>query len=112
MNDDRNMNILRKIKLSAQYGKGIYLASAIYSLAAAVLCFFKPLSGPTCIIMKLLDIPIIWYLFKSLQDRHAIYFYLNLGVSRTEYYATPFVVEFICFLLLLTLSISMGYVIR
>lgn len=106
------MNILRKIKLSAQYGKGIYLASAIYSLAAAVLCFFKPLSGPTCIIMKLLDIPIIWYLFKSLQDRHAIYFYLNLGISRTEYYATPFVVEFICFLLLLTLSISMGYVIR
>lgn len=88
------------------------MVSAIYSLAASVLCFFKPTSGPTCIILKLLAIPIIWYLFKSLQDRHAIYFYLNLGVSRTEYYATPFVVEFICFLVLLTFSISIGYVIR
>lgn len=106
------MTIFQKIRLSAQYARGIYIISAIYSLAAAVLCFFKPMSAPTCIIMKLLVIPIIWYLFKSLQDRHAIYFYLNLGVSRTEYYATPFVVEFICFLLLLTLSISMGYVIR
>lgn len=105
------MTIFQKIRLSARYGRGIYLASAIYSLAAAVLCFFKPMSGPTCIIFKLSAIPIILYLFKSLQDKHAIYFYLNLGISRIEYYAIPFVVDFVCFLILLTISISMGYVI-
>ena len=26
-----------------------------------------------------------------------IYFYLNLGISRKEYYYIPFVVEFVCF---------------
>lgn len=106
------MTIFQKIRLSARYGRGIYLASAIYSLAAAVLCFFKPMSGLTCITLKLLAIPIIWYLFNSLQDKHAIYFYLNLGISRIEYYAIPFVVDFVCFLVLLMFSISIGYVIR
>lgn len=106
------MNIVQKIKLSVHYGRGIYLVSAIYSLAAAGLCCFYPMLTPTCILLKLIAILVIWYLFNSLQGKHTIYFYLNLGISRIEYYAIPFAVEFICFMVLLTFTISLDNAIR
>ena len=41
-----------------------------------------------------------------------IYFYLNLGISRKEYYFIPFVVEFIGFILFITLIAYLGNAIR
>ena len=70
---------------------------------------------PDCasfVLLKLLFIPVIWYLFKSFQRGQTIYFYLNLGISRTEYYSIPFVVDFVVFVALLTFSICVGNVIR
>ena len=37
-----------------------------------------------------------------------IYFYLNLGISRKEYYYIPFVVEFVGFLIFITLIGYLG----
>ena len=102
------MTLLQKIKLSTRYAKGVYITLAIYSLAAAVLCFVYPTTAPICIILKLLSIPVVLYLFKSFQNKHTIYFYLNLGISRIEYYVIPIVVEFIFFVILLSISISIS----
>ena len=41
-----------------------------------------------------------------------IYFYLNLGISRKEYYYIPFVVEFVGFLIFITLIGYLGNAIR
>ena len=41
-----------------------------------------------------------------------MYFYLNLGISRNEYYFIPFVVEFIAFVLMMILIGTIGYAIR
>lgn len=109
---DGSMNIFRKIKLSAWYAKAVYLVSAAYSFTAAGLCVFDPTLTPTFVLLKLLFIPVIWYLFKSFQRGQTIYFYLNLGISRTEYYSIPFVVDFVVFVALLTFSICVGNVIR
>lgn len=109
---DGSMNIFRKIKLSARYAKAVYLVSAAYSFTAAGLCVFDPALTPTFVLLKLLFIPVIWYLFKSFQRGQTIYFYLNLGISRTEYYSIPFVVDFVVFVALLTFSICVGNVIR
>ncbi|MDY4725143.1 MAG: hypothetical protein UDN37_07560 [Bacteroidales bacterium] len=109
---DGSMNIFRKIKLSARYAKAVYLVSAAYSFTAAGLCVFDPTLTPTFVLLKLLFIPVIWYLFKSFQRGQTIYFYLNLGISRTEYYSIPFVVDFVVFVALLTFSICVGNVIR
>lgn len=76
---DGSMNIFRKIKLSARYAKAVYLVSAAYSFTAAGLCVFDPTLTPTFVLLKLLFIPVIWYLFKSFQRGQTIYFYLNLG---------------------------------
>ena len=106
------MTIFRKIGLSKRYGKVIYAISAVMTLALSSLVFFNPYAIPMAILLKLLSIPIIMYLYTTLTKKTEIYFYLNLGISRKEYYFIPFVVEFIGFILLITLIGYSGNAIR
>ncbi len=41
-----------------------------------------------------------------------IYYYLNLGISRREYYSIPFIVEFMAYLFMMTISGAIGYAVR
>lgn len=106
------MTILKKIVLSKRYGKAIYAISAVLTLAISSLVFFNPYAIPMGILLKLVSIPIILYLYTSLSKKMEIYFYLNLGISRKEYYFIPFVVEFIGFILFITLISYLGNAIR
>ena len=101
------MTIFKKIGLSKRYGKVIYAVSAILTLAVSSLVAFNPYAIPMCILLKLLSIPVILYLYTTLTKKTEIYFYLNLGISKREYYLIPFVVEFIGFISFITL---IGYI--
>ena len=102
------MTILKKIGLSKRYGKAIYAISAALTLAIASLVFFNPYAIPMCVLLKLVSVPIILYLFTTFTRNTEIYFYLNLGISKKEYYLIPFVVEFIDFILFITLIAYLG----
>ena len=106
------MTILKKIGLSKRYGKTIYAISAVLTLAISFLIFFNPYAIPMCILLKLVSVPVILYLYINLTKNTEIYFYLNLGISRKEYYFIPFVVEFIGFILFITLIAYLGNAIR
>ena len=106
------MTILKKIGLSRRYGKAIYAISAALTLAIASLVFFNPYAIPMGILLKLVSVPVILYLYINLTKNTEIYFYLNLGISRKEYYFIPFVVEFIGFILFITLIAYLGNAIR
>ena len=108
----KDMTILKKIGLSKRYGKAIYAISAVLTLAISSLAFFNPYAIPMCLLMKLASIPIILYLYVSLTRKTEIYFYLNLGISRKEYYYIPFVVEFVGFLIFISLIGFLGNAIR
>lgn len=108
MNDSRIMTIFEKIGLSKRYGKVIYAVSSVLTLALSSLAFFNPYTIPMCMLLKLLTIPIILYLYIAMTQKMEIYFYLNLGISRKEYYLIPFVVELIGFILLITLTTYIG----
>lgn len=103
------MTIFEKIRLSKRYGKVIYAISAALTLAVSSLVFFNPFSIPLCVILKLISIPIIYYLYTTFIRKTEIYFYLNLGISRKEYYMIPFAVEFFGFILFVIL---IGYFIH
>lgn len=105
------MTLLQKIKLSTHFGKGLYIISLILTLPAIVLVAFYPFILFDFFALKLFSIPFILYLSISLTKGMKIYFYLNLGISRIEYYAIPIVVEFIFFVLGMIISISVGYAI-
>ena len=106
------MTIFGKIGLSKRYGKAIYAISAALTLAIASLVFFNPYAIPMCVLLKLVSIPIILYLYTAFTKKTEIYFYLNLGISRKEYYFIPFVVEFVGFLIFITLIGYLGNAIR
>ena len=106
------MTIFGKIGLSKRYGKAIYAISAAMTLAIASLVFFSPYAIPMCVLLKLFSVPVILYLNTTFTKKTEIYFYLNLGISRKEYYYIPFVVEFVGFLIFITLIGYLGNAIR
>lgn len=106
------MTLLQKIKLSGRYGKGVYIVSGLLTLAASAIVVSEPSMIPICIILKLMGIPVLLYLFISLTKGVKIYFYLNLGLSRVEYYAIPITVEFFFFIFCMIISGFIGYAIR
>lgn len=105
------MELLSKINLSRLYGKMIYIVSAILSVAMASVVVFSPYAIPACVVIKLLSMPVIYYLNLKFSNEAVIYFYLNLGISRREYYLIPFVIEFLAFILLMIITGATGYVI-
>jgi len=105
------MNLFRKITLSFRYGSGYLIVAGIASLCFAFIVGAH--SGDPegmseglflCKIFKLLTIPIILYVFRKFDRSGAIYFWLNLGISRTEYYVIPIVIEYIIFRILIFLA--------
>ena len=105
------MTLLNKIRLSGKFGKTTYVISAILTVSMSSLVVFEPLSVSTCIIIKLLSIPFIWYLSSNVSRGLGVYFYLNLGISRKEYWLIPIVVEFVAFVILMVISSLIGYAI-
>ena len=103
------MTFLEKIRLSRKFGKTTYVISAVLTVAMTLRVASDPVSMPICIFIKVLSIPIIWYLCSNLKKGLEVYFYLNLGISRKEYWLIPFVVEFVAFIVLMVISGIIGY---
>ena len=105
------MNVFRKVTLSFRYGSGYLIVAGIASLCFAYIVGVN--SGDPeglseglflCKIFKLLTIPVILYVFRKFDRSGALYFWLNLGISRTEYYVIPIVIEYIIFRILIFLA--------
>ena len=105
------MTFLNKIRLSGKFGKITYVISAILTVAMSALVVSEPTAVDICILLKLFSIPVIWYLNSNLTKGLGVYFYLNLGISRKEYWLIPFVVEFAAFVVLMIISSIIGYAI-
>ena len=102
------MTLFSKIRLSAKYGGLVYLVSAIINLTAAGMVIANMELLPVGIIIKLISIPLIFILNNSLARQQNMYFYLNLGISRNEYYAIPYAVDFAVFIILMIISSAIG----
>ena len=105
------MTLLDKIRLSRKFGKTTYVISAVLTVAMSSLVVLAPTAMDICLLFKLFSIPVIWYLSSSLTKGLGVYFYLNLGISRREYWLIPFVVEFVAFVLLMVISSIIGHAI-
>lgn len=105
------MTLLDKIRLSRKFGKTTYVISAVLTVAMSALVVSEPTAMDICLLFKLFSIPVIWYLSSNLTKGLGVYFYLNLGISRREYWLIPFVVEFVAFVLLMVISSIIGHAI-
>ena len=103
---------MRRIRLSGRYGAALYVVSGAVTLAATVWVICFPSSLSVCLILKSLSVSVILYLFHSFRKETSIYFYINLGISRSEYYLIPIIVEFVAFALMMIIAVNIGYAIR
>ncbi|MCQ2162447.1 MAG: hypothetical protein MJY86_04125 [Bacteroidales bacterium] len=100
------MTLLGKIRLSRKFGKTTYVISAVLTAAMLLLVLLDPAAVGICIILKSISIPVIWYLSSNLTRGLGVYFYLNLGISRKEFWLIPFAVEYVAFVVLMVLLVD------
>ena len=98
------MTLYDRISLTWRYGKAQLLIGAVYNLV----CMNFLLSGISytffmdCFIVKVVVTAIIMYLVSRFRDRDAIFFYINLGLSRWKLQVSVILADFLALAALLT----------
>lgn len=97
----------RNIGLVWMYGKWIILAGGLFNLACTAFlagaCSYTGLVA--AFILKMLFTAVVLYLHRQFEDRDAVFFYINLGLSRKRLMAATLSIDF-GFLLLLEILIA------
>ena len=97
------MTLRNRISLTWRYGKAQLLIGAVYNLV----CMNFLLGGISytffvdCFIVKVVVTAIVMYLASKFQDRDAIFFYINLGLSRRELQISVILADFLTLALML-----------
>ena len=101
-------NIGRNIGLVWMYGKWIILVGGLYNLAwASFLAWaFSYVGLITAFILKTPFTAVVLYLHRVFESRDAVFFYINLGLSRKRLMAATLSIDF-GFLFLLEILVSL-----
>lgn len=98
------MIIRDRISLTCRYGRAQLLIGAVYNLV----CMNFLLSGISytffvdSFIVKVVVTAIVMYLASKFRDRDAIFFYINLGLSRRKLQISVILADFLALAILLT----------
>ena len=98
----------RNIGLVWMYGKWIILIGGLYNLACtSFLAWAFSYAGlVVAFILKMLFTAVVLYLHRVFEARDAVFFYINLGLSRKRLMAATLSIDF-GFLLLLEILIAL-----
>jgi len=97
------MTLRDRISLTWRYGKAQLLIGAVYNLV----CMSFLLLGISytffvdCFIVKVLVTALTMYLVSKFRDRNAIFFYINLGLSRRKLQFSVILADFLMLAILL-----------
>lgn len=99
------MTLRDRISLTWRYGKGIFLIGAVYNLVCAGLQSggFSYMFLVDSFILKAVITAITVYLGKQFRDRDAIFFYINLGLSRRKLLTSVILADFLALAFLMTI---------
>ena len=102
------VSIGRNIGLVWMYGKWIILPGGLYNLVCAAFLAgaFSYVGLVDAFILKMLFTAVVLYLHRRFEDRDAVFFYINLGLSRKRLMAATLSIDF-GFLLLLEILIAL-----
>ena len=100
------MTLQDRISLIWHYGKGIFLIGAVYNLkcAGAQTLGFSYTFLVHSFIIKAVIMAITLYLIKQFRDRDAIFFYINLGLSRRKLLVSVILIDYFALALLMTIT--------
>jgi len=101
------MTLRDRISLTWRYGKGIFLIGAVYNLVCAGLqtLGFSYTFMVDSFILKGVLMAITLFLVKQFRDRDAIFFYINLGLSRRKLLVSVILADFLALAILMTVTL-------
>ena len=104
------MTLRDHISITWNYGKGLFLIGSVYNVMCALLLSrsFSYTGFVDAFILKALVTVISLYLIKQFQARDAIFFYINLGLSRRKLLIRVFATDFIILAVLLTVILLLN----
>ena len=94
-----------RISLTWRYGKGIFIIGAVYNLVCAgfqTLGFSYTFMVDSFILKGVL-LAITLYLVKQFRDRDAIFFYINLGLSRRKLLISVVLIDYLSLAVLMAI---------
>ena len=99
------MTLRDRISLTWRYGKGIFLIGAVYNLVCAAFQAggFSYTFLVDSFIIKAAIIAITVYLVIQVRDRDAIFFYINLGLTRRKLLSSAILIDFLALAILMTI---------
>jgi len=101
------MTLRDRISLTWHYGKGIFIIGAVYNLVCAgfqTMGFSYTFMVDSFIIKAVLT-AITVYLTTPFSDRDAIFFYINLGLSRRKLLVSVILADFLALAILMTVTL-------
>ena len=98
------MTLRDRIYLTWSYGKIQFLVGAVYNIVCTLLLTrgFSYSFYIDAFILKAVVYAITYYLVRQFRDRDAIFFYINLGLSRRKLQLSVLLVDFLFLAILLT----------
>ena len=98
------MTLRDRIYLTWSYGKIQLLVGAVYNIVCTLLLTrgFSYSFYIDAFILKAVVYAITYYLVRQFRDRDAIFFYINLGLSRRKLQLSVLLVDFLFLAILLT----------
>lgn len=99
------MTLRDRISLTWRYGKVIFLIGAVYNLVCARFqtLGFSYTFMVDSFILKVALLAITMYLVKQFRDRDAIFFYINLGLSRRKLLISVILIDFLSLAVLMAI---------
>lgn len=99
------MSLRDHILLTWRYGKGIFLIGGVYNLVCAGFQSggFSYTFMVDSFIIKIVLTAITVYLMKQFRDRDAIFFYINLGLSRRKLLIRVILIDFLSLAILMAI---------
>ena len=99
------MTIRDRISLTWRYGKGVFLLGGVFNLVCAKLQAdgFSYAFLVDSFIIKAVLTAITVYLMEQFRGRDAIFFYINLGLSRWKLLTSVILIDFLVLAILMTI---------
>ena len=99
------MTLRDRISLTWRYGKGIFLMGGVYNLVCAGFQSggFSYTFLVDSFIIKAVITAITLYLVKQFRDWDAIFFYINLGLSRRRLLVNVILIDYLALAILMTI---------
>ena len=99
------MTLRDRISLTWRYGKVIFLIGAVYNLVCARFQAggFSYTFLVDSFIIKAVVTAITVYLVKQFRDRDAIFFYINLSLSKRKLLTSVILIDFLALAVLMTI---------